>query len=73
MFRYCVYFLDEARYTVSFDVFEAIDDQTAIALCEPKRATYDLELWCEGRKVATIDRAEPQPRPGRGSGGHRQH
>jgi len=64
MLRYCVYFLNEFGLTQSFDVFEAVDDQAAIALCEPHKGDHSLELWCEGRKVITIDREEPQPRPG---------
>jgi hypothetical protein len=52
--RYVIYFLNDAGLTESFDVFEAADDEEAIALCERHRADHTLELWCGERRVATI-------------------
>lgn len=55
---YRLYFLDPGTLKIKgVDDFNAPNDESAVALCETRKGDRPMELWCEARKVRTIDAA----------------
>lgn len=54
-----LYFLKN-DHIVSFEEFEALDEAEALGLASELAAGSEVELWCGKRKVAHVERRQPE-------------